>query len=697
MGRFSCFYGHLHGQKQKKPLQSSFDTMIKMLQVGSQNHAPANLINSTTLHKLPMVDNEDSNLNNDTEHATLSTRGWKSGELKCEHQAESYTDSVLFEMGNFKRSLSAGCELDQKGRVFGDDYIDQEFSCNGSHDCKEITEFSAANEPKSSGTTLSDQDQEAHLSLSPHLSSDLVNHKSVFSVGDSLHFDKEGHDDSDVPSHTDHADNTGGGTNPPSMMSKCYSMPNFNSSSPNSPELYPDTQSRSYEDLSMLVIKKEDASAPDANTQEITQLNKDDSCCKSEKFEGENTLLDHYDSYNYACSSKDWIVPGTNEIEIMNFHQGESSSQHWDHLPNMDFKIKRIEDWVGDLQHCSPVEETDEQADSYNEEKRGSTILNGLDAAKVDTKINPGMEAAKRYISSLNPAAATAQLANHGLVVIPFLSAFVGLKALNLSGNSIVRITAGALPRGLHMLNLSKNKISTIEGLRELTRLRFLDLSYNKISRIGHGLASCSSIKELYLAGNKISEVEGLHRLLKLSVLDLRFNKIATSKSLGQLAANYNSLQAISLEGNPAQKNVGDEQLKKYLQGLLPHLAYYNRQHIKNSTLKDTSDRSVRLGISAHQFDRGLRSDHKSSSRRGSHGSATIKRSSHSSTHGQKGPATDLAKQSRKGHGLVPPSGSRSSHHHHHQFDMGNNKIIQSLRAGSSMHKSRSEGTLAAF
>ncbi|MCH1922498.1 protein phosphatase 1 regulatory subunit 42, partial [Shewanella sp. A3A] len=69
------------------------------------------------------------------------------------------------------------------------------------------------------------------------------------------------------------------------------------------------------------------------------------------------------------------------------------------------------------------------------------------------------------------------------------------------------------------MLSLSKNNISTIEGLRELTRLRLLDISYNRISRIGHGLASCSSLKELYLGGNKISEVDGLHRLLKLKVL----------------------------------------------------------------------------------------------------------------------------------------------------------------------------------
>lgn len=123
------------------------------------------------------------------------------------------------------------------------------------------------------------------------------------------------------------------------------------------------------------------------------------------------------------------------------------------------------------------------------------------------------------------------------------------------------------------------------------------------------------------MAGNKISEVEGLHRLLKLNVLDLRMNKISTAKCLGQLAANYNSLQAISLEGNPCQKNVGDEQLKKYVQGLLPYLTYFNRLPLKASTFKDAADWSAWLGISSHQLDRGIRFDHKAT-KKVSHGLA---------------------------------------------------------------------------
>ncbi|ONM07195.1 Outer arm dynein light chain 1 protein [Zea mays] len=118
----------------------------------------------------------------------------------------------------------------------------------------------------------------------------------------------------------------------------------------------------------------------------------------------------------------------------------------------------------------------------------------------------------------------------------------------------IVRVIAGALPKGLHMLILSKNNISIIERLRELTRLRLLDINYNRISRIGHGLASCSSLKELYLVGNKISEVDGLHRLLKLKVLDLCHiqSSVATILGVGaedarKILNNYGTCPILSM------------------------------------------------------------------------------------------------------------------------------------------------------
>jgi hypothetical protein len=311
------------------------------------------------------------------------------------------------------------------------------------------------------------------------------------------------------------------------------------------------------------------------------------------------------------CDSKDISE------ELKHNRTGINDNQYFDVDPDelspRTFSIKRIEDWINqiDIDDGTLVEEQGESSNSvltkYNEP------VAGVPAVRPDAKSPLGMEIAYTYISKLTPTSSSAQLGNLGLVAIPRLSAFLGLRLLNLSGNSIVRITAGALPRGLHMLSLSKNNISTIEGLRELTRLRLLDISYNRISRIGHGLASCSSLKELYLGGNKISEVDGLHRLLKLKVLDLRHNKISTSKGLGQLAANYSSLEAVNLDGNPAQKNVGDEHLKKYLVGLLPNLGFYNKHPIRASGSKEVSDRHTRKISSSHRSDRSGRSDRKSS------------------------------------------------------------------------------------
>jgi len=107
------------------------------------------------------------------------------------------------------------------------------------------------------------------------------------------------------------------------------------------------------------------------------------------------------------------------------------------------------------------------------------------------------------------------------------------------------------------------------------------------------GLSNCTVIKELYLAGNKISNVEGLHRLLKLTVLDLSFNKITTAKALGQLVANYNSLLALNLIGNPVQANIGDDQLRKAVCSLLPHLTYLNKQPIKPQRAREAATDSI--------------------------------------------------------------------------------------------------------
>lgn len=100
-------------------------------------------------------------------------------------------------------------------------------------------------------------------------------------------------------------------------------------------------------------------------------------------------------------------------------------------------------------------------------------------------------------------------------------------------------------------------------------------------------MSNCTLVKELYLAGNKISIVDGLHRLLKLTVLDLSFNKITTAKALGQLVANYNSLIAVNLLGNPIQSNISDDLLRKTLCSLLPKLALLNKEPINTQKARE--------------------------------------------------------------------------------------------------------------
>eukprot|EP00268_Persea_americana_P058863 TRINITY_DN7163_c0_g1_i1.p1 TRINITY_DN7163_c0_g1~~TRINITY_DN7163_c0_g1_i1.p1 ORF type:complete len:682 (-),score=144.18 TRINITY_DN7163_c0_g1_i1:873-2918(-) len=265
-------------------------------------------------------------------------------------------------------------------------------------------------------------------------------------------------------------------------------------------------------------------------------------------------------------------------------------------------RLSRVDEWVKSLETPSifHVEQDDGEEENAADfvcpasPERGESPRT-IPQTPLRSNLNLSEEAlqANNVIQSLNSLSTIAHIASMGLKVIPNMSPFTSLRSVNLSGNFIVHINPGSLPKGLHTLDLSRNKIAAIEGLRELTKLRVLDLSYNRISRIGHGLSNCTIIKELHLAGNKISEVEGLHRLLKLTVLDLSFNKLTTAKALGQLVANYHSLLALNLLGNPIQSNIGDDQLRKTVSSLLPHLTYLNKQPIKPQRAREVATDSV--------------------------------------------------------------------------------------------------------
>ncbi|MCL7047362.1 hypothetical protein MKW94_025364 [Papaver nudicaule] len=260
--------------------------------------------------------------------------------------------------------------------------------------------------------------------------------------------------------------------------------------------------------------------------------------------------------------------------------------------------LTRVNEWVNNLEieptllleddkrgSCEGISFPASPEAGETSARTGMTPMN----SRYNANVSEEVLYANSVIQSLNSSSTVAHISAMSLKVIPAMSHFSSLRSVNLSGNFIVRITPGSLPKGLHTLNLSRNRIVAIEGLRELTRLRVLDLSYNKISRIGHGLSNCTLIKELYLAGNKISDLEGLHRLLKLTVVDLSFNKVTTAKALGQLVANYNSLLALNLLGNPIQSNIGDDQLRKVILGILPQLAYLNRQSIKPQRTREVA------------------------------------------------------------------------------------------------------------
>ncbi|BAT78509.1 uncharacterized protein HKW66_Vig0101810 [Vigna angularis] len=292
-------------------------------------------------------------------------------------------------------------------------------------------------------------------------------------------------------------------------------------------------------------------------------------------------------------------------------HFGFWPQNQWVAFSAESSSLSRVDEWVKDLEIQQPPPEDDFGDDGIGNIAFPPSPDNGRSMARStsqlirhsDANISKEIMNANSLVQSLNPASTAAHISGIGIKAIPSLSHFFSLRSVNLSSNLIAHITPGFLPKGIHTLNLSRNKINIIEGLRELTRLRVLDLSYNRISRIGQGLSNCTLVKELYLAGNKISDVEGLHRLLKLTVLDLSFNKIATTKALGQLVANYNSLQALSLLGNPIQSNISDEQLRKAVSGLLPKLVYLNKQSIKPQRGREILTDSVAkaaLGNSGH-------------------------------------------------------------------------------------------------
>jgi hypothetical protein len=100
------------------------------------------------------------------------------------------------------------------------------------------------------------------------------------------------------------------------------------------------------------------------------------------------------------------------------------------------YNIKRIEDWINQID-IDDITVDKQGENSFFASAKSSEPVAGVPGVWPDAKSPLGMEIAYTYISKLTPVSSSAQLANLGLVAIPRLSAFSGLRLLNLSGNSI--------------------------------------------------------------------------------------------------------------------------------------------------------------------------------------------------------------------------------------------------------------------
>ncbi|MQL97782.1 hypothetical protein Taro_030484 [Colocasia esculenta] len=742
MVRFSCFPGHTHYHKPKKVVQHSLkENCSQEMHKGSLEISPNGTLDAIPVSTPSILEDNSIYLGANTEQIIGTSHiecCWRSEELNA--MSYSSDGNEVDRSISLKKSQSLGCGLDREGRFSPGEKTDDETDHGlPSGDLKDMR--GVDNTFKNSGTAeicgchdlgidLLNQNQENNLERN----ADSLFNESFFSIEDIKQLDNDFYEyhGGDLPSddlvELDHIHAS-------PTLSKSCSLPKLGMyrCSPacrtlghrsrsvgnlcdtdlrtglshghvegNSGEQFHQYRdgsslcdiSQAYDVLDEILHCETDFGEQcitfDTSKEYVEMAEKEkDLMTRNGDHDHANEFNDENPPQDIITSVRDWRDPETDSTGYGNI-QGESTAESRDKMYSGDFNMKRITEWISQIDiDNSTIQEVGEGSNDISNMENDSYMTSGAKTSKPYIKGGDGVKAAYNYISSLTPASTSAQMANLGLVAIPFLSAFSNLRVLNLSGNAIIRITSGALPRGLHTLNLSRNNILVIEGLRELTRLRVLDISYNRICKIGHGLAACSSLKEVYLAGNKISEVEGLHRLLKLSILDLQFNKISTVKSLGQLAANYGSLQAINLEGNPIQRNVGDDQLKKYLHGLLPRLVYFNKHIIRSSLTKEAYDRP--RSANSHQYDRSTRSDNKRS-RRG-HTTTSSHKITSPSNHLRVNQAMGSLPRLPRHRGQQPDLPTPEPKAHHHPPRTGR-KLFSSLQAINPMRRSRSEGNL---
>lgn len=401
--------------------QQSPEAMQKSLQDLSQSNVSKNAPQSTTPNQLLIKTGNAKQDINRAYHMTSIIENSRMANETCRLKKSQSLGSMPYGDG------LAGADNDtEEGRVL---------SCDRSQCRLEISDSE-----KARGLGISDRFKDTVASDSIRANSGAVIKEEIFSIDDPACREMEGGDNAGSMLSFD-GDNRNYTPSTTQMIVKSCSMPNFDASSPvsgGSPckDFLP--PSRSSDDLQLFVPRHGEISLHEMEVQVNGSQSREDIVHENEKIYYENFSDDGKDSYHDV--ERDWKTSVVDEINPREALQEESESPvyYLNELPTNDFRMKRIEEWVSDLQHCNSCDETTEVYESaVNEVKRDSSIETGSSVGRVDSKVTAGMEAAKRYISSMNAAATTAQLANHGLVVIPFLSAFGSLKVLNLPANSI--------------------------------------------------------------------------------------------------------------------------------------------------------------------------------------------------------------------------------------------------------------------
>lgn len=187
------------------------------------------------------------------------------------------------------------------------------------------------------------------------------------------------------------------------------------------------------------------------------------------------------------------------------------------------------------------------------------------------------------------------------------------LRALNLSGNSLVSFEYCGSCESLETLDVSHNKLTTLT-LTNLTNLKFMDMSCNELNAIDAGwlrnksnltdvIMACNrinvinkdlfsqlkSLRRLDLSHNDISDIdsETFNDLLNLQILDLSFNRI-----------HVTSLQALQSIVDLTRLSVaGNEMLRNALRGFAVtwSIMELDYSHVGLCQVPDSLSQSVRI------------------------------------------------------------------------------------------------------